>query len=249
MSYCLVGLFNVSMPVIYGEGADRARMRLLDEIQRSKNRTYQEFQIYVEWLSPSDPWSNHAAARRSYHPGTGEWLLQSLDYKRWKSSLSRHLWLAGKAGCGKTVLCSSVIEDIQSCITNGHLTENSTIGCGAFYFSFSDIQKQTYDSLVRSLIVQLGCVDTGISRLKKAHDVKPDGSTLQVYELEEILLCSIKAYDVVFILIDALDESPEGDQRQEMLSCFNAIRSDCNKCEIVCYEPRLIGHRCIYEAY
>jgi hypothetical protein len=34
-SYCLLGIFDVSMPLIYGEGGDRASRRLQEEIHKS----------------------------------------------------------------------------------------------------------------------------------------------------------------------------------------------------------------------
>jgi hypothetical protein len=34
-SYCLLGIFDVSMPLIYGEGRDRASRRLREEIHKS----------------------------------------------------------------------------------------------------------------------------------------------------------------------------------------------------------------------
>lgn len=39
MWYCLVGMFDVSIPVIYGEGAQHARKRLLEEIRKEYNGT------------------------------------------------------------------------------------------------------------------------------------------------------------------------------------------------------------------
>ncbi|KAF2721785.1 hypothetical protein K431DRAFT_207095, partial [Polychaeton citri CBS 116435] len=35
-SYCLFGMFDVSIPVLYGEGKEKARQRLLDEIERQE---------------------------------------------------------------------------------------------------------------------------------------------------------------------------------------------------------------------
>jgi hypothetical protein len=37
MAYCLIGLFNVSMPMLYGEGGEQAFIRLQEEIIREKN--------------------------------------------------------------------------------------------------------------------------------------------------------------------------------------------------------------------
>lgn len=38
MAYCMLGIFGVFMPLIYGEGAENARMRLDEEIQRQSRR-------------------------------------------------------------------------------------------------------------------------------------------------------------------------------------------------------------------
>ena len=91
------------------------------------------------WLSPPDPWPNHDSARRRHEPDTGHWLLKSEQYGKWRAGLVRHLWFHGKAGCGKTVLCSTVIEDIRS-----YCECRPNAGFAMFYFTFSDKQKQIY---------------------------------------------------------------------------------------------------------
>lgn len=57
-----------------------------------------------------------------------------------------------QSGFGKTVLISTVIEDIQlqcdSAVTNA--------GWGIFYFSFSDNRKQSFENLLCSQFAQLG---------------------------------------------------------------------------------------------
>ena len=71
------------------------------------------FRKIADWLSPPDPWIYHAYARRHHEPQTGSWLLHSDQYVRWRSGHTRHLWLHGKAGCGKTILTSTVVGDIR----------------------------------------------------------------------------------------------------------------------------------------
>jgi len=51
MYYSMLGLFNVSMPVIYGESAKKARQRLLRKIAK----TTQQSSKIADWLSPPDP--------------------------------------------------------------------------------------------------------------------------------------------------------------------------------------------------
>ncbi|KAI7467228.1 hypothetical protein KC351_g14133 [Hortaea werneckii] len=108
-----------------------------------------------------------------------------------------------------------MIEDIkQLCDTDENL---GRFGLGAFYFTFSDKQKQSYEDLLRSLVEQLAWKQDSYSRLQQAFDNASRGR-LGKDELEKILDLSFQAYDRVFITLDALDESPEeNDIRQKML--------------------------------
>lgn len=56
-------------------------------------------QQVLGWLSRTDPSSNHNEARKKHEPETGDWLLQSEAYNKWKTSSSSMLWLYGKGGC------------------------------------------------------------------------------------------------------------------------------------------------------
>ena len=38
------------------------------------------FRKIAEWLSPPDPWTNHASAREQHEIGTGAWLLRCDQY-------------------------------------------------------------------------------------------------------------------------------------------------------------------------
>ena len=137
-----------------------------------------QFRKIVDRLSPPDPWTNHNAHRRSHEANTGSWLLQSEQYRRWKTGPSRHLWLYGKAGCGKSVLCSTVIEDVRA-----HCSSSISSGFAAFYFTFSDNQKQTYGSLLRSLIAQLAWREPALSILRQMCE-NPHASVPGADELE-----------------------------------------------------------------
>ena len=218
MAYSLLGIFDVSIPVLYGEGGKRATARLLAEIRTPNEASRQEAQgqspKIVDWLSAPDPWTNHAAARHRHEAETGSWLLRSEEYRRWRSGLSRHLWLSGKAGCGKTILCSSVVEDVRAYC---EVAANTTYA--AFYFSFSDVRKQSHENLLRSLVAQLAWVEPGLSKLRQAHE-RLNASVPGPHELADILQLSTPTYDKVFLLLDALDECPEGstgDGRQDVL--------------------------------
>ncbi|KAI7494306.1 hypothetical protein KC367_g8110 [Hortaea werneckii] len=215
-----------------GNVADvRERLKLALQVLQLSVQHSDRWRRIVDWLSAPDPWTNHRSARERHEPHTGDWLLQSPPYLDWKAGKTKHLLICGKAGCGKTVLSSTIIEDIkQLCDTDENL---GRFGLGAFYFTFSDKQKQSYEDLVRSLVEQLAWKQDGYSRLQQAFDNTSRGR-LGKDELEKILHLSFQAYDRVFITLDALDESPEeNDIRQKMLKQLEELVQNASNVKLL----------------
>lgn len=184
-----------------------AQSQLLLDMQRSE-----EFRKIVAWIAPPDPGTNHATARQRHESKTGGWLLMSTQYQGWKAGAVSHLWMYGKAGCGKTILFSTAIEDIQNTCE-----QDPDVSHAFFYFSFSDEHKQHDWDLLRSLVAQLGWREPGLSMLRQAY-----GNSRQNVpgpdELQKILLASVRSCSRVYLLMDALDECPEDDgTRQNVL--------------------------------
>ena len=187
-----------------------------------------QFHRIVDWLSPPDPWINHESARQHYEPHTSSWFLQSDQYQRWKGGQTCHLWLYGKAGCGKTVLSSTVIENVRV-----HCERAANSALAVFYFSFSDSRKQFFENLLLSLVAQLGWKEPGRSMLQREHD-KPNRSLPGPAALEEILLSSISQYDEVFLTLDALDECPESEEaRRNMLGGLERLSEKASNLKIL----------------
>jgi len=222
MSYALCGIFSVSLGANYGEGGISARNRLLAAIRQPDDQAMQraaQFRKLANWLSPPDPWTNHNTARQRHVGQTGTWLLKSDQYQGWKTGSLRHLWVYGKAGCGKTVLCSTAIEDIRVRCDN-----KTNVGYAVFYFSFSDNRKQSFEDLLLSLVVQLGWKEPGLSMLQRAYET-PNRSLPALDNLEKILFTCLKSYDELFLFTDALDECPEVDDARQRMLAFLAVIS------------------------
>ncbi|WPH04423.1 Hypothetical protein R9X50_00731400 [Acrodontium crateriforme] len=231
MFYALYGIFGVTPGANYGERRDGAKQRLLAAINHQETIAAQKAERYREiadWLSPPDPWTNHESARRQKEPQTGTWLLDYDKYRNWKSGSFRHLWLSGQAGCGKTVLCSTAIEDVKA-----HCENAVNAGYAFFYFTFSDNQKKLYENLLLSAVVQLGVTEPGRSMLQQAFGNNNRGRPGQD-ELEKILLSCIGSYDELFIVLDALDECPEdNDGRQRMLTWLTQLSQEAPQLKIL----------------
>ncbi|KAF8265659.1 hypothetical protein EI94DRAFT_1831090 [Lactarius quietus] len=163
-------------------------------------------QLLQAWLSPSDPSTNHNIVQKCRHEGTAMWLFQGKIVIEWRSTGSL-LWIHGKPGSGKSVICSSVIQDIMAACETG-----SAI-MAYFYFDFRDLNKQTCHDLLRSLVFQLSthsslCCDIlhRIYETPKGGTQQPSDDTLQGCLIEMLRLL---AHGPVFIVLDAIDECPD----------------------------------------
>lgn len=178
------------------------------------------------WLSAPDRSIEHESARRKHQKGTGEWLLQSKYYQDWVAGSFPLLWLHGKAGCCKTVLTSTVIQDLEHRIENQPITE-----LAFFYFTFSDAKKQSYKNLLLSTVTELSRGRPIIASLLKLYEasVPHEPSTMG---LEETLIATIKRSNFSYLVADALDECPE-EQREEVMQGLKRISHACPSTRIL----------------
>ncbi|CAO2656907.1 Nn.00g057100.m01.CDS01 [Neocucurbitaria sp. VM-36] len=150
-------------------------------------------------------WTN----QEKRHQGSGEWFLQSDQYKEWLTGPHSLLWLHGIPGCGKSVLSSSIVEDIKI-RSEKDLDRNFAF----FFFTFRNDALRDPHEMVTSLIVQLvpQCI-TISTELDSLYTSCGNGarkpSPLVARKLLHLVL---QALPEVYIVLDALDECqhPEG---------------------------------------
>ncbi|KAF3934704.1 hypothetical protein ABW20_dc0105650 [Dactylellina cionopaga] len=160
------------------------------------------------WLSPPDPSINYNEALRRRHKGSGGWFLRCDAFNEWKKRQNSFLWLHGIPGCGKTILSSTIIENLSS---HQPLLY--------FYFDFTDANKQTFEKMIRSLIGQLyyQCahaspqLDVLFSSCKGGHE-QP---TCQ--QLCEIFSRMVEQAKEIWLVLDALDESSEEERKESSM--------------------------------
>lgn len=129
------------------------------------------------------------------------------------------LWLYGFAGCGKSVLCSTAIQH-----TFHHRQASTGSAAAFFFFTFNDDSKQDASVALRALLLQL-CgqvpgVQADLTRLKESYN----HGTPPVVVLLEYLRQAVTRCRHVYILLDALDESPVEPPRAEVLSMIKTMR-------------------------
>ncbi len=173
------------------------------------------------WLRAPDPSVNYSEACKKRYPGTGLWLVTGSPFLSWLTKPNSFLWLNGFAGCGKSVLCSTSIQHIYQ-----HRKSDRRVGIAFFFFTFSDESKQDASAMLRALVLQLSAqLNDGYALLSQVHRSYSDNMLLPAPALEDCLHQLVTAFKDVFIILDALDESPRDRHRGELLQVLANLRA------------------------
>ncbi|KAH9010018.1 hypothetical protein EDB85DRAFT_2162017 [Lactarius pseudohatsudake] len=157
-----------------------------------------------KWFSSPDPSINYNMAYAAHHEGTTTWFFDSNLFKEWELDGSL-LWIHGKPGSGKSILCSVIINHAIS------LRDAGQASVAYFYFDFRDDEKRDFRNFVTSLLTQLADSsgsDT-ISHLYSTHGKGAKQPSIRSLTncLHEMLF--VAAQRPIYIIVDALDECPD----------------------------------------
>jgi hypothetical protein len=169
------------------------------------------------WLSAPDPSTNYQKALKLRQANTGLWLLKSDAYTGWKRATTTPLWLYGIPGCGKTILSSTILQDVLQ-----HCQDDPGKVIAYFFFDFNDAQKQDPELMVRSLLCQLSQQSINIPASLDALFFSCESGQRQpsVHALMNALQSMIQDLPHVYIVLDALDECI---QRVELMDMFEMM--------------------------
>ncbi|KAN0141646.1 hypothetical protein V8E53_000108 [Lactarius tabidus] len=194
-----------------------------DMSSRDWERLLQDLQ---GWLTPPDPSTNHNIACSAQHERTAGWVFIEDLYKEWESSGSL-LWIHGKAGSGKSILCSAIIQRVIT------LRNAGLASIAYFYFDFRDIDKKNQRNVLSSLLKQFSsrsrpCLDV-LSQLYSAHDVGKEQTSERalVQCLKDMLVAQSASQLPTYIILDAVDECPNTSgiptPREQVLELVKAL--------------------------
>ncbi|KAF1837531.1 hypothetical protein BDW02DRAFT_627945 [Decorospora gaudefroyi] len=181
-----------------------------------------EAQRVVSWVCPQPSDGAHAslASALSRHvPGTGEWFLRSKSFQEWTESDTGTIWITGLPGSGKTLLCASIIHSVQQLCSD-------TTAVVYFFCDHRDGAKVTHESFIMSITRQM--MEASSSCLEHAKRIyeerSKNGSRPFIRDEYPILLQSfVDRLKEVFIIVDALDESSEGDAIAQSLTAIHSF--------------------------
>ncbi|KAI1458975.1 vegetative incompatibility protein HET-E-1 [Annulohypoxylon moriforme] len=204
-AYCLLGIFNIFMPLLYGEG-DYAFERLRQEIDKKNAENAQQFHLLTLLPVASEAAFN---SRHNQHepiclPNTRTELLQEIE--QWLESPDERciFWLNGIAGTGKSTIARTVA---RTYLNQGKLGAN-------FFFSRGGGDLSNANKLVTTLSRQLANTLPALKRyICEAIDEQEDVMSLSLKDQWQRFIInplsklhSNSSQSTILIVIDALDE-------------------------------------------
>ncbi|ORY68357.1 uncharacterized protein BCR38DRAFT_471936 [Pseudomassariella vexata] len=173
-----------------------------------------------DWLQAPDATIDFNEACKKKHPGTGLWFVKGSAFTTWLEKPESFLWLNGFAGCGKSVLCSTAIQ-----YTYRYRRSNPQVGIAFFFFTFNDYRKQNTSAMLRALVLQLSSqIDRNYTLLSRLHNSYLN-ATPPDHALLDCLRQLVRIFRDVYIILDALDESPREKHQEAVLQVLNDLRN------------------------
>ncbi|KAF9230831.1 hypothetical protein BU15DRAFT_83131 [Melanogaster broomeanus] len=176
----------------------------------------------LQWLDELDCTVKHETTRELRQKTTGEWLLNEKLYVAWRNGSIKFLWLGGKPGAGKSVLASTIIDNLSS-----GPAKNETLAY--FYCDFRTPRSTSTMEILRSLTVQflrnsrinwLSCKPfSGLVTRKE----QGAGPPVNICTLSDLLRGASRLHQRPMIVIDALDEC---DDLSKLLPALVTLHGD-----------------------
>ncbi|RYP44175.1 hypothetical protein DL768_009323 [Monosporascus sp. mg162] len=179
----------------------------------------------LNWLTPIDYAGQQSDFVNRRQAGTGQWLLDSVEFKAWMKTDKQTLFCPGIPGAGKTIFTSIVVEDFTTRFGN-----DNSIGVAYIYCNFRRQDDQKAEDLLASLLKQLTqgrpCLPDCVKSLRDSHKDKRTRPSFN--EISRTLQSVAALYSRVFIIIDALDECQiSGGCRSTFLSEIFTLQAKC----------------------
>jgi Cdc6-like AAA superfamily ATPase len=177
----------------------------------------------LNWLTPIDFVSQQHDFITRRQEGTGQWLLESAEFKAWMETERQTLFCPGMPGTGKTILTSIVVEDLTTRFCN-----DKSVGIAYLYCNFRRQHEQKPEDLIISLLKQLlqkaSSMPDSVRIIYDQHQDKQTRPSLD--EILKTLESVIGTFSRVYIIVDALDECQlSGGCRPRFLSSILSLQA------------------------
>ncbi|KAH7111003.1 hypothetical protein B0J13DRAFT_273714 [Dactylonectria estremocensis] len=180
------------------------------------------------WLgttSATDMYDNFLQKRLE---GTCEWILQRQEFQEWEDTNhidTKALWIHGPAGYGKTMLCTKIIEHLQS--------SGSTI---AYHFFSSDSDSHADPFIIiRAWTHQLIAQNEDAFELGRTRWDASDRRPASPRDIRELFEAVVQSLPACVFVVDGLDECAgtghdwKASYRQSLIDFFQFLNQSISK--------------------
>ena len=176
-------------------------------------QSLQQHHAIMEWLSPTDfPAQQHDIITRRQE-GTGQWFLDSVEFKRWLQGSDKTLFCPGIPGAGKTMMAAIAIDHL--CRT----AQCDNIGVAYLFCNHKAQADQSAPSLLAALLKQLvqswPDIAAPVMHIYNHHSKRRSRPYLD--EIFGALQSVCSNHATVYIIVDALDECADRDGARSRL--------------------------------
>ena len=201
-------------------GAISAIRTVIDRQDARGNR--EENRVILDWLTTIEYAPQQGDFRTRRQPETGQWLLDSPQFRTWLEAENQTLFCPGIPGAGKTIAVSIVVDDLTR-----RFGEDKNVGIAYIYCSFRRKNEQKAEHMLMSLLKQLAdgqrYLPQSVVSLYESHEKK---SRPSIDEISKALQAVVALHSRVFIIMDALDEcQTSGGCRTKFLKEIFAIQA------------------------
>ena len=200
-AYALLGIFDVNIPLNYGEGTKSAFKRLQKEMDKLK-----ECIRDLRLTDPRDDKKRIEETKGGLLEDSYHWILENPDFQRWRDDQqSRLLWIKGDPGKGKTMLLCGVINELKKSMATRDLLSY-------FFCQATDLRINNVTAVLRGLLYLLVNQQPSlISHVRKKYDnagKKLFEDTNVWVALSEIFTSVLQDPNLnrTYLIVDALDE-------------------------------------------
>ena len=203
-AYALLGIFDVKIPLRYGEGMASAFKRLEEEIDKL-NACLQDLRL----TDPIEDKRRIEDTKGGLLADSYRWILENPAFQQWHDhEQSRLLWIKGDPGKGKTMLLCGIVDELKKSTARTALLSY-------FFCQATDSRINKATAVLRGLIYMLvGQQPSLISHVQAKYDTA--GKTLFEDANAWVVLAEIltnilhdSTLQTTYLIIDALDECEE----------------------------------------
>ncbi|KAF2190904.1 HET-domain-containing protein, partial [Zopfia rhizophila CBS 207.26] len=200
-AYSLLGIFDVHIPPIYGEGTASAFKQLREEIGKLE-KCMQDLHL----TDPRDDKKRIEETKGGLLEDSYHWILENSDFQRWRDDQqSRLLWIKGDPGKGKTMLLCGIVNELTKSMAKTNLLSY-------FFCQATDSRINNATAVLRGLLYMLVNQQPSlVSHIRKKYDhagkaLLEDTNAWVALSETFVNILQDPSLNSTYLIVDALDE-------------------------------------------